>query len=78
MEPEANEFPKGPVLGRDGNLHIRLTRSTPLGNVRCYNPSPLGARRPRQHTRTTRQSGSDTILSHPRLGPHHIPGSTPP
>ncbi|RXH73818.1 hypothetical protein DVH24_016640, partial [Malus domestica] len=35
MEPEANELPKGLMLGRDGNIHIRLTRSTPLGNVGC-------------------------------------------
>ena len=33
MEPEASEFPKGLVLGRDENIHIRLTRSTPLGDV---------------------------------------------
>ena len=24
-EPEASELPKGLVLGRDGNIHIRLT-----------------------------------------------------
>ncbi|KAI5346815.1 hypothetical protein L3X38_014694 [Prunus dulcis] len=28
---------------------------------------PLRARRPRRHTRTTRQSGSDTKLSHPGI-----------
>ncbi|CAN6680172.1 unnamed protein product [Malus baccata var. baccata] len=29
-------LPKGLVLGRDGNIHIRLTGSTPLGDVGCY------------------------------------------
>ncbi|RXH84790.1 hypothetical protein DVH24_040138 [Malus domestica] len=43
MEPEASELPKGLVLGRDGNIHIRLTGSTPLGDVGCYNPPPLVA-----------------------------------
>ncbi|CAN6559427.1 unnamed protein product [Malus baccata var. baccata] len=37
MEPKASELPKGLVLGRDGNIHIRLTRSTPLGDVGSYN-----------------------------------------
>ncbi|RXH91051.1 hypothetical protein DVH24_020074 [Malus domestica] len=46
-EPEASELPKGFVLGRDGNIHLRIA---PLGDVRCYNPPPLGARRPRRHT----------------------------
>ena len=49
-EPKASELPKGLVLGRDGNIHIRLTRSTSLGVVGSYNPPPLGARRPRRHT----------------------------
>ncbi|CAN6711171.1 unnamed protein product [Malus baccata var. baccata] len=43
MESEASELPKGLVLGRDGNIHIRVTKSTPLGDVGCYNPPPLGA-----------------------------------
>ena len=30
MEPEASELPKGLALGRDENIHIRIT---PLGNV---------------------------------------------
>ena len=47
MEPEASELPKGLVLGRDENIHLRIT---PLGDVGCYNPPPLGARRPRRHT----------------------------
>ncbi|CAN6711543.1 unnamed protein product [Malus baccata var. baccata] len=33
MEPEASELPKGLVLGRDENIHIRLTGSTPLDDV---------------------------------------------
>ena len=32
-EPEASELPKGLVLGRDVNIHIRIT---PLGNVRSH------------------------------------------
>ncbi|RXH74022.1 hypothetical protein DVH24_016844 [Malus domestica] len=50
MELEANKLPKCLVLGRNGNIHIRLRGSTPLGNVQCYNPHPLGARCPRWHT----------------------------
>ena len=30
MEPEANDLPKGLVLGRDGNIHIRIS---PLDNL---------------------------------------------
>ena len=37
-KPEASELPKDLILGRDGNIHIRLTRSTPLGAVGSYNP----------------------------------------
>ena len=36
MESEASELPKGLVLGRDENIHIRLTRSTPLDDVGSY------------------------------------------
>ncbi|CAN6701106.1 unnamed protein product [Malus baccata var. baccata] len=36
-ELKASKLPKGLVLGRDENIHIRLTRSTPLDNVGCYN-----------------------------------------
>ncbi|RXH76685.1 hypothetical protein DVH24_019573, partial [Malus domestica] len=32
-EPEASELPKGLVLGRDVNIHLRIT---PLGDVGCY------------------------------------------
>ena len=32
-EPEASELPKGLVLGRDENIHIRIT---PLGDVRSH------------------------------------------
>ncbi|RXI09453.1 hypothetical protein DVH24_034070 [Malus domestica] len=46
-EPEASELPKGLMLGMDRNIHLRIT---PLGDVGCYNPPPLGARRPRRHT----------------------------
>ena len=40
-------LPKGLALGRDENIHIRIT---PLGDVGSHNPPPLGARRPRRHT----------------------------
>ncbi|KAM1620696.1 hypothetical protein FF1_019291 [Malus domestica] len=33
MEPEVSELPKGLVLGRDENIHLRLRGSTPLGDV---------------------------------------------
>ena len=46
----ASELLKGLVLGRYENIHIRLTGSTPLGDVGSYNPPPLRARRPRWHT----------------------------
>ena len=39
-EPKASELPKGLALGRDGNIHIRIT---PLGDVGSHNPPPLGA-----------------------------------
>ncbi|RXH97765.1 hypothetical protein DVH24_010090 [Malus domestica] len=35
-EPEASELPQGLVLGRDGNIHLRIT---PLGDVGCYKKS---------------------------------------
>ncbi|RXI04674.1 hypothetical protein DVH24_038948 [Malus domestica] len=60
MEPEANKFPKGLMLDRDGNIHIRFTGSTPLGDVGCYNPPPSGARRPRRHTSS---HGCDNLVS---------------
>ncbi|RXH83161.1 hypothetical protein DVH24_003659 [Malus domestica] len=31
---EASELPKGLVLGKDENIHLRIT---PLGDVGCYN-----------------------------------------
>ncbi|RXH73602.1 hypothetical protein DVH24_016424 [Malus domestica] len=37
MKSEASELPKGLVLGRDGNIHIRLIGSTPLDDMGCYN-----------------------------------------
>ena len=36
MKPEVSELSKGLVVGRDGNIDIRLTGSTPLGDVRSY------------------------------------------
>ena len=42
MESEVSELLKGLVLGRDGNIHIRLIGSTPLGDVGSYNPPPQG------------------------------------
>ncbi|KAM1257809.1 hypothetical protein ACFX2J_037316 [Malus domestica] len=36
-KPEASELPKGLVLGRDGNIHIRIT---PIGDVVSYNLPP--------------------------------------
>ena len=40
-EPEASKLPKNLVLGRDENIHIRLTGSTPLNDVRSYICSSL-------------------------------------
>ncbi|RXH90526.1 hypothetical protein DVH24_035290, partial [Malus domestica] len=37
MEPEASELPKCLVLGRDENIHIRLTKSTPLDDYFTFN-----------------------------------------
>ena len=68
-EPKASEFPKGIVLGRDGNIHVRLTGSTPLGYVGSYNPPPLGALRPRRHT------SSHGLALIPNC---HIPDQAPP
>ena len=64
MEPEASELPKGLVLGRDGNIHIRIT---PLGDVGSHNPPPL--RGPTSSSAHFRPGiGSDTKLSHPDPG----------
>ncbi|KAM2757557.1 hypothetical protein PS2_019292 [Malus domestica] len=71
MEPETGELPKGLVLGRDGNIHIRLIGSTPLGDVGCYNPPPLRARRPRQHISGQGLALIPFVTSRPRV--HHIP-----
>ncbi|RXI06670.1 hypothetical protein DVH24_025806 [Malus domestica] len=38
-EAEASELPKGLVLGRDENIHIRLIGSSSLDDVRSYNLS---------------------------------------
>ena len=36
MESKDSELPKDLVIGRDGNIHIRLTRFIPLGDVLSY------------------------------------------
>ncbi|KAM2297342.1 hypothetical protein ACFX1S_036913 [Malus domestica] len=46
-ELEASELLKGLVLGKDVNIHLRIT---PLGDVGSYNPPSLGVRRLRRHT----------------------------
>ena len=69
-EPEASELPKGLALGRDGNIHIRIT---PLGDVGSHNPPPLGARCPRRHTTARVRLWYQIVTSRP--GVHHIPGS---
>ncbi|CAL8999183.1 unnamed protein product, partial [Prunus brigantina] len=68
LDSEASELPKRLVLDGCGCAHIRHITPSPLVDVGCYNPLPSRARRPRRHTRTTRQSGSDTKLSHPGTG----------
>ncbi|KAM1062504.1 hypothetical protein ACFX2H_026648 [Malus domestica] len=68
MELEASELPKSIVLGRDENIHIRLTGSSPLGDVGSYNSSPLRAQRPRRHT-----SGQRLAL----ISNCHIPARAP-
>ncbi|CAL2264223.1 unnamed protein product [Prunus armeniaca] len=64
----SHELPKDFVLDGGGHVHIRHITPSPLVDVRCYNPPLLRTRRPRRHTRITRQSGSDTKLSHPEIG----------
>ncbi|KAM1164354.1 hypothetical protein ACFX13_024525 [Malus domestica] len=68
-EPEASELTKSLVLGRDGNIHLRIT---PLGDVGCYNPPPLGARRPRRHNSGQGLALIPFVTS--RLGAYHFPG----
>ncbi|CAN6716984.1 unnamed protein product [Malus baccata var. baccata] len=68
-EPEASELPKGLVLGRDGNIHLRITL---LGDVGCYNPPPLGAQRPRRHTSGQGLALIPFVTSQP--GADHFPG----
>ncbi|CAL2270025.1 unnamed protein product [Prunus armeniaca] len=62
-----SELPKGIVLDEGGHVNIRHITPSPLVDVGCYNTPPLEARRPRWHTRTTLQNGSDTKLSHPGI-----------
>ena len=68
-ESKASELPKGLMLIGGGHVHIRLTRSSPLGDVGSYNPSPLGARRPHGHT-----SGQGVAL----IPNYHIPARARP
>ncbi|RXH85140.1 hypothetical protein DVH24_041908 [Malus domestica] len=44
MEPEASELPKGLVLGRDVNIHIRITPLDDVGSYKPYDPLVLGWR----------------------------------
>ncbi|KAM2377343.1 hypothetical protein TB2_043438 [Malus domestica] len=57
------------MLGRDENIHLRIT---PLCDVGCYNPSPLGARRPRRHTFDQGLALIPFVTSRP--GADHFPG----
>ncbi|KAM1034034.1 hypothetical protein ACFX13_038217 [Malus domestica] len=71
---EASELSKGLVLGRDENIHIRIT---PLGDVGSYNPPPLrGPTSLSAHFRI--ETGSDTKMSHPGPGPPHLGPALPP
>ncbi|RXH69427.1 hypothetical protein DVH24_037211 [Malus domestica] len=56
-----------PVSFQKISFYMEAHHSFSVGRCGMSQSTPLGARRPRRHTRTTRQSGSDTILSHPRL-----------
>ena len=67
MEPEASELPKGLTLGRDKNIHIRIT---PLGDVGSHNPPPLGARRPRRHTTARVRLWYQSDTPRPRYSPN--------
>ena len=64
-EAEASELPKSLVLGKDGNIHIRLTGCTPLGNVGLTIHPLRGPTSSSAHFRPG--IGSDTKLSHPGL-----------
>ncbi|KAL6136345.1 hypothetical protein ACLB2K_061641 [Fragaria x ananassa] len=60
---EAAEPPKGLALDWMWACTYTAHNPSPLADVGYYNPPPLGVRRPRRHTRATRQSGSDTIVT---------------
>ncbi|KAL6220794.1 hypothetical protein ACLB2K_008548 [Fragaria x ananassa] len=60
---EAAEPPKGLALDWRWACTYTAHNPSPLADVGYYNPPPLGVRRPRRHTRATRQSGSDTIVT---------------
>ncbi|KAM1317521.1 hypothetical protein ACFX13_002878 [Malus domestica] len=66
MDPEANELPKGLVLGRDGNIHIRLTGSTPLDDWDLTIHPLKGPTSSLAHFQPG--IGSDTKLSLPNQG----------
>ncbi|CAN6697219.1 unnamed protein product [Malus baccata var. baccata] len=77
-EPEASELPKGLVLGRDGNIHLRIT---PLGDVGSYNPPPLRGPTtfPLHHCSTILSAlGPDHALTVLFLGTHEqLPSGSP-
>ncbi|CAL2262866.1 unnamed protein product [Prunus armeniaca] len=56
------------MLDEGGYVHIRYITSSPLVDVGCFNPPPLGTQRPRRHTLSTRHSGSNTKLSYLEIG----------
>ncbi|CAN6720825.1 unnamed protein product [Malus baccata var. baccata] len=68
-EPEASKLPKGLVLGRDENIHLRITS---LGYVGCYNPPPLGARRPCRYISGQGLALIPIVTSRPEVD--HFPG----
>ncbi|CAN6691947.1 unnamed protein product [Malus baccata var. baccata] len=70
MNFEASELPKSLVLGRDGNMHIRLTGSSPLSNMGSYNPPPLGARHPSSPYHDIIRFGPNHALTILFLGTH--------
>ncbi|CAN6543655.1 unnamed protein product [Malus baccata var. baccata] len=43
IEPEASELPKGLMLGRDGNIHIRITSLDDVGSYMMNGCRVIGA-----------------------------------
>ena len=71
MESEANELPKGLVLGKDGNIHIRLTGSIPPRRCGILQSTPL--RGPTSSSAHFQPGiGSNTKLTH--LDPERLLG----